>query len=259
MENNVEFENAQAPQYSAPPAAENGPKKFDMKIVIAGVAVVAVVAILLLVLGSGNSYMTPVEIAEDYANEREYTDPIEEQLALFNGFAEDELETIYDLYSETDDYADNVEDAKDRFEEQIQDMIDEYGEDYSFSYIVYDEEELEREDIREFREKLRSRAESLKELVDSTDDYDSDDWEDLAEELGFDGNKTKAKELVEAIDELRQVYKTAEVTEGYKLWVTIEITGSELDEPEEIEEEICVFKVDGNWVPEDIRYNPLPW
>jgi hypothetical protein len=153
----------------------------------------------------------------------------------------------------TEDYEDEIEDAEAFFEESIEEMKEEYGSNYKYSYIIEEKEELDSDELRDFRDDLREVAENLKSLTDRTDDYDSDEWEDFADDMGFDGDKSKAREFISAVDDLRKVYKTAKVTDGYRLWVTVELDGSELDEPEEEEMEICVFKVNGRWVSESVR------
>ncbi len=228
---------------------KTNPKKYG---IIGGaglVGVVAVIVALTLILGSlGNNYKTPINIMEDYANAKKYYSDYDKMIDMSNGFCQDELEDLVKLYKSTEDYKDDLEDEKDDFADTIEDMKDEYGKNYKYTYKITDKEELDKDDLKEFRDRLRSTADSLESMIEETEDYDSDDWEDMADSIGFDGDKSKAKKLVKIMKNMRKVYKSAKVTAGYELEVTITLDGSELDEPEENEVTINVYKVDGRWI-----------
>ena len=228
------------------------PKKFAIKVGAAVLAVIIVISALFAVVGAlTNTYKTPIKTMQKYANAKKYYSDFDEQLDKLNGFAEKEYKALFKVYKSTEDYKENLEDAKEDFKDYIDDKKDEYGKNYKYTYKIVEKEKLEREDIKEFRESLRSMADSLESQIDRTDDYDTDDWEELADDMGLDGNKKKAKAYISALKNLRKVYKSAKVTAGYELTIEKKLTGSELDEPEEEEIEIKVFKVNGRWVAEN--------
>lgn len=235
--------------------------KSDVKkysIILGGslVGLVAVIVALVLVIGAlTNSYKTPIKTMQKYANTKTYYTSYDCSLDMLNGFCEDEMKEIVKLYKSTDEYKDNIEDEKDYFKDEIEDLKDEYGKNYKYTYKITGKEKLEKDDLKKFRDSLRDMAESLKEIEDETEDYDSEDWEEAAEYLGFDGDKSKVKKLVKIVDKIRDVYKGAKVTDGYELEVTVILTGSELDEPEEVEMTINVYKVNGRWISEDALIN----
>ena len=87
-------------------------------------------------------------------------------------------------------------------------MKDEYGKNYKYTYKITYKEKLEKDDLKEFRDELRDAAKSLEGVVELTEDYDSDDWEDMADEMGFDGEKSKAKKFIKSMEKRTQ--KSAE-------------------------------------------------
>lgn len=228
------------------------PKKMGIR--VGAVLLAAIVVVVGLFVGVGaltNNYKTPIKTMEKYANTKKYYATTDMTVELLNGFCEKETKALMKLYADSEDYEDSLEDAKDLFEDHVEEMKDNYGKNYKYSYKVIDKEKLDKDEIRDFRDTLRDRADSLETIIEQTEDYDSDDWEDMADNMGFDGSKSKAKAVISAMKDIRKVYKSAKVSAGYRLTVVVELTGSELDEPEENEREITVYKVNGRWITED--------
>lgn len=226
---------------------KSNPKKYG--ILCGGIltGVIVFIVVISLVLGAlFNNYKTPVKLMEKNRNSKSFSSYMDRSIDMLNGFCESEMKAILKVYKSSDDYKDDMEDAKDEFADQIEDMKDEYGSNYKYTYTITDKERLEKEDLKNFRDELRNAADSLEAQIDEADDYDSDDWEDIADDAGI--SKAQAKKLYNAMDDVRKVLKKAQVTDGYELEVTIALTGSELDEPEENEMTIRVYKVDGRWI-----------
>lgn len=226
---------------------KSNPKKYG--ILCGGIltGVIVFIVVISLVLGAlFNNYKTPVKLMEKNRNSKSFSSYMDRSIDMLNGFCKSEMKAILKVYKSSDDYKDDMEDAKDEFADQIEDMKDEYGSNYKYTYTITDKERLEKEDLKKFRDELRNAADSLEAQIDEADDYDSDDWEDIADDAGI--SKAQAKKLYNAMDDVRKVLKKAQVTDGYELEVTIALTGSELDEPEENEMTIRVYKVDGRWI-----------
>lgn len=222
------------------------------KLIVAAAAVVAVIALVIVLSILGNSYKTPIELMEKQANNKKFSAMVDASTATLNGFAEKEVKAVLNIMKKSDSYKDMMEDQEDYFEDNIEDMIDEYGKNYKYTYKIVDKEELEKDDLRDFRDELRYIADMCEDLEDEIDDYDSDDWEDLADDLEI--SKADVKELAKKILEIGKICKKAKVTAGYELTVETYLSGSELDEPEEGEMTICVYKVDGRWIAYDGLY-----
>lgn len=228
---------------------KSNPKKYGI-IGGAGLAglIAVIVAICLIVGVLCNNYKTPVKTMEKLANMQKYSSKEDISIKLLNGFCEDEFENIFKIYKQSEDFEDNNEDAKDDFADKIEELEDEYGKNYKYTYKITDKEKLEKDDLRDFRDNLRNAADMIESMIEEAEDYDSDEWEELADEMGLDGKKSKAKDVFEYLEKIRKNLKKAKVTAGYELEVTVILTGSELDEPEEEEITITVYKVDGRWI-----------
>ena len=221
-------------------------------IIVAAAAVTAlavlIVGICLIVDAINNTYKAPIKTMEKYANKQSYYDSYEQLIDLSNGFCTSEMETIAKLYKSREEYKDGLEDDKDDFKDKIEELKEQYGSNYKIKYEITDKEKIDKDDLKSVRESLRSRAESLEKKVEETEDWDSDDWKEAADELGFDGDKSKAKKYYKTMEKIAKEYKTAKVSAGYELEVTVITKGRELDEPIENERTIKVYKIDGRWV-----------
>lgn len=225
------------------------PKGFGVK--IGAIVVAAVIVIVGLFIGVGaatNNYKTPIKTMQKYANMKSYYDSTDKQIALANGFCEDELKAMAKLEKSTEDYKEDKADAKEDFKDGIDEMKDEYGSNYKYTYKVIDKEKLDKDELKDIRDNFRDQADAIESMIEETEDFDSDDWEDMADSLGFDGEKSKAKKYVSILKDMRKAYKGAKVTAGYTLTVEVSLSGSELDEPEVDEREITVIKVNGRWI-----------
>ena len=199
---------------------------------------------------TSNTYETPLKLMMEIQNAKKVTDISTMYIPLLNGFAEKEVKAVFEARSKSEYFTDRMDDYTDMLQDNIDNYKDEYGSDYKYSYKIVEKEELERTDRNEFRDQIKSYAQNLKDLVDQTKDFDNSDWEDLAEEL--DLSKSEAKSLVAALEDLYKVLNDVEVTEGYEITYTQTLKGSELDEPDVMEDlTINVYKVNGRWISSD--------
>lgn len=214
-------------------------------IALAGVVVAVIAGIFIFDLVT-NTPEAPVKAMVEQSNTKKISNYGDYMVKSLNGFAKDEVMKIYNIRMKSEDFEDRINENIDSYDEYVEDMKDEYGDNYKYSYKVEEKEELEKEDLRDFKDQIKKYAETLKEAIDRTDDFDSDDWEEFAEH--YDLSKSEAKDLVKAWEALRNELKDIKVTEGYELTVTVTLDGSELDEPEEEEETVRVYKVNGRWI-----------
>ena len=217
--------------------------------IAAGAVIAAVIIAIILVSVLSNTYKTPVSIMEDMANTKKISNMGTYLTQSLNGLAEDEVYNVYKALTMSEDMQDQMDKALEAFEDEIEDKQDEYGENYKYKYKIEEKEELEKEDLREFRDQIKRLASSLESIIEETEDYDNDDWEEMADAIGV--SKSEAKALVSALEDLHKELKSIKVDAGYELQVIETLTGSELDEPEEEEMELRVYKVNGRWISED--------
>ena len=217
--------------------------------IAAGAVVAAALVAIILISVLSNTYKTPVNIMQDMANTKKISDMGKYSVQVLNGFAEDEVMKIYKIMMKSEDMQDMMDSQLEAMQDEIDDMKDEYGDNYKYTYKIDEKEELEKEDLRAFRDSIKAYASSLETIIEETEDYDSDEWEDMADAIGL--TKSQAKDLVKAMKELQKELKSVKVDKGYELQITVTLKGSELDEPEEEEMELRVYKVNGKWISEE--------
>jgi hypothetical protein len=222
-------------------AAEPKKKKNLKTWLIAGIgALVAIAAVVLvLVFLVGNTYKTPITLAEKAANTKKASAAIDKQVATLNGFCEKEYKEIAKILKKSDAYDDVLE----SYEEQIEYYKEEYGSNYKIKYKITDKDKIDKDELKELQEKIRDMGE---EMLYEYEEADSDYYEEIADEMGI--SESQAKKILKSMESVAKTLKKAKVTEGYTLTVTETIKGSELDEPEEEEYEVEVYKINGRWV-----------
>lgn len=223
-----------------------GQKRKYIGIGAAAVALAAVTALALYL--AGNTYRTPIRVMEKNANTKEFSFRYHFRLDHLNGLMAEESKEIIAILEESDEFSDLIEDLEDIFIDSIDDMKDEYGDNYKYTYKILEKEELNRKEIRKFRDELRDLSDAIERLEEEYDYIDSDEWKDMADEVGL--SKSQLKNLFRQIFSMGKICQNAEVSEGYELTVLVTLTGRELDEPEEDEITVCVYKVDGRWIGE---------
>lgn len=235
------------------PAAENvgfeapAPEKknFTKLIGVAVAAVVAIIALILIIGGMSNNYKAPVKAMEKLANTTNFAKYEKAQIAQFNGLCKKEIKGIYDLQKKSDDY--DKGDAKDEFNDMIDEKEDSWGKDFEITYDIKDKEKIDRDDLKDLQEEIRD---SAKDALDDLNDLDSDDIEEIADELGI--SKSQAKKLVNYCKSICKEMKKAKVSGGYELELKYKLKGKELDDPVKSEYDIEVYKINGRWVSASI-------
>ena len=255
MENNT-FENYSAPEandFQETFTANEQPvkigniidkiKAIPKKFLIAGGACIAALVLVIVLLSSlSNNYKTPIKTVENLLNTKSLTKIINKAPTVLNGFGESDAKKALKIIKKSDVYKDNIDELEEGYDDLVENLKDEYGKNYKIKLKVEDKEKLEKKELRNFRDQLRNIADMGEEL----DDMDSDDYEDLADELGV--SKAKAKKLVKLLKGFTKDCKKAKVTKGYELDVSMTITGKDADDVEPMEFTVRVYKVDGRWV-----------
>lgn len=225
------------------------PKGFGVKLgAIVLAAIIAIVAVFVVIGQLSNNYKTPIKVMQKYDNKKTYYDESETMIAMLNGFCEKEIKAYVKLMKSSEDYKDELADAKEDFKDTIADLKDEYGNNYKYTYKIVEKEKIDKDDLKDLRDNLRDLADKYEDALDELDEYESEDWEELADQMGLDGNKSKAKKIKDIMKGIRKELKGAKVSAGYELEVVKTLKGSELDEPVETEMTINVYKVNGRWI-----------
>jgi len=222
-------------------------KKGSLKkwLIIAAIVVVVAVAAFFIYNALTNTYKTPLNLEMKVKNAKTYSKYEKASQAENNGLFEKEQKAMEKLMKKSEDY--DADEEKDAFEERIENLKEKYGDDYKYSYKITSKEKIDKDDLKDIQKDYRDNGKSMLKLLEERyDDFDSDDWDELAEQLGL--SRSDAKKYIELQKDMYKKMKSVKVTAGYELDVTYTITGSELDEPEEWDATITVYKVNGRWV-----------
>lgn len=220
-------------------AQEPKKKKKNLKAwLIAGIgALVAIAAVVLvLVFFVFNTYKTPIKLMEKANNAKKASAMYDRYIKMLNGFCEDEFQEYMEIIKKSESSDDIMGD----FAETIEDNEEEFGDNYKIKYKIVEKEKIDKEDLKELQDGIRD---SAKEWLSENEDVDYEEvayYEDLT--------VAQAKKLVKAQNGIAKILKKVKVSAGYTLTVNVTIRGSELDEPEEEEMEINVYKINGRWV-----------
>ena len=205
---------------------------------------------------SKKDYEKPLELMTEWENGKSASELIENEYKLLNGFCEKEYKALWNALQKSGEFADYMDDYEADLEEYIDSKKDRYGSDYKWSYKIEDKYSLDKDELAEAEDELMEIVKELREFIRETEEFDSYDWDEMADELDLSVSETKA--LVEALEDIYNVLKDAEVTDGYELAVTVTVRGSELDEPEKRERSFWVYEVDGVWLSDswfEVIYN----
>ena len=240
MENNeYEFTSELETPQEQPVARKSKPKLLPVVIGAALVALIAVVVMLFL----GNTYKTPIKAVEKLLNSKSLSQVLDRAPAVLNGFGEKEAKKLIKLVKKSDQYKEQKDELEEDFKDSIEELKEAYGKNYKISIKIKDKEKIDDKDIfEEYEESLHTLAEYAEKALA---EVDSDDYEDLAEEMGL--SKSQVKDAVKSLEKFAKKCTKAKVTAGYDLDLVVKFTGSEMDEPEETELTARVYKINGRW------------
>ena len=217
--------------------------------IIGAGAICAAAAAVIVVSLLGNTYKTPVSWAEKMQNSRSAEKLIALSQDSVAGFLGEDLETIMEVMQTTDAYEILLDYAIEQYDEgTVEDWIDIYGEDYKYTFEVEDKERLDRDDLKAYKSELTEIANHWLDAVERVGMVVSLD--DFADHLGV--SKAKARKFLSAFESVMKELKSADITDGYELSILITVDGEELDDPEEESRTMCVYKINGHWISEDI-------
>ena len=217
----------------------------EQKKLVAGVVAALVVLILAIAILPGlfGSYKTPVKQSVASMNAKKL-DLERNFVGSMGGFGKSELKQIYKILSSSDNFKDYKEDREDTFEDSLDDVKDEFGKNWKVSYKIEDKDKLDKDDLKDAKDAIKSTANGLIDWADSILDMDNDDLKDTAEEMGL--KKDDLKKLAQLCKYLGKKLKKANVSAGYDLDVNITIKGS--DDDDDYDADMTVVKVGGKWV-----------
>lgn len=232
---------------SAPAPAKAGVGGFIEKykkllIGVAG-AVLALVLIIVLINALGGGWKAPIKDVINEMNSDE-VDMENEIVNMYGGLGKKELKKIYKIVSSSKNFKDYEDESEDSFKDRAEDLEDEYGKNWKYSFEIDDKDDLDKDDLKDVKDEFKATGKDLIDFADRILDLDNDDLKDLADDMGL--KKDELKDLAEAIKDLGKAIKSADVKKGYEVELEVKIEGK--DDDDSTDEEITVVKADGNWV-----------
>lgn len=183
-----------------------------------------------------------------------YKTPIKKTIQLINKKSEASLD--YRKYSALDTqyefavmYYEAMDEDDDAYEDYIEALEDEFGDNYKIKYKITDADKLSSKKLEDLEEEI---ADSYEEEAD-----DADETLELYEELWDeeDISSKNQKKLTKAFEKYIKECEKVKVTAAYKVDLECTIKGSEGDEDFEIED-LIIAKVNGEWIFTNSAINP---
>lgn len=238
MENEI-FENEYVTEQTAPKKKRGWGSWLFGGLITAAVAAVVVIAVLIF----SNNYKTPVKLMEKRYNTKKTSTFLDNWVKELNGLCEEECKEKIKIIKKSSDYEELLE----GIEYNIDEMKDEFGDNYKIKLKIVDKEKIKKDDLKELQDEIREEGQAL---ADYYGNMTGMDYEYLGDDLGV--SETNAKKFAKAMASIGKTLKKAKVSTGYILTVRETITGSKLDEPVEGEYEMYVFKLNGRWVSDEV-------
>lgn len=196
-----------------------------------------------------NYYKTPIKYSAKISNQEIY-DIEKVSVQAWNGLATKELRQILCIMHNSDAYQEILEHAEYQLQREYNERMETYGENYEVTVKEVYRYPLSVYELREYRREIREIISEIGYLVDSSEEFKSVDWRELADELEL--TKDEAKELIAVYGELVNKMEPVQVTEGYEVYLEKTVTGDLLKEPEVSEQTVTVVKLNGRWILLDI-------
>ncbi len=251
-----QYQAPQQPQYQAPQQPQQAPQssapkaQIPVKLIGAiGGAVVALILIIVLISScGGGGYMNPINKAIELENKKSCT--LDQSIdAMTNGFLASEFKNLYKDLKSFEDYKDYAADVKEASEDSYKAMQDEYGDNFHVSFNKEEQDKIDSKDLKNVRDNLRSKGESLANTLKSYKDLSNTEKAELADR--FDVKKADLDKIYNDLKKIADTLSKVKVDEGYEVGGTLKITGKELDEPDETHQTLNVYKVNGTWLSTD--------
>lgn len=231
-----------APVYAQPAPVAPAKKKSGKPaiFIIAAVVIIGIIAgIVIAVSGAGKGYMKPINNIVDEINKGDDANFLNLTMAGMPDF----LSKLGDVAKTID--PDGYEDQQERFADKFESLLDEYSK-FKISFDVSSAERLDKDDLKDYEEGYADLWDDyFEDIVEKIDDYDSDDYEDLADV--FDVSVKEAKKLVSQYKDYYTTFKKIKVTDGYKVKGKYVISDGKETLNKTDSGTMYILKINGEW------------
>ncbi len=168
---------------------------------------------------------------------------------MCSGYYGDQLKTVLTILSSGAKPFLPLDEKNAEIEDTRRQYAQSYGEDWHFSVLSSEREDLGEYAASDFAAELDSLADGIDVLTSAADTWNDAGWSEFALDHGC--SVDDAKKLVEAYREIASLCRDASVTEAMTLNVTLKLTG-ESTKPLEKTESFTVYCVNGIYVSESL-------
>lgn len=192
-----------------------------------------------------------------------YKKPIKKSIALINKKVENDLEYSKWCQSALDQELMEVradiiksykEDAEETYEDAIDELKDQFGNNFKIKYKIKDADKMDKDDLEEMQDDLEEYIEYLEDSEDTV----MDRIDDLCDEE--DISSSKQKKLEKAYENYFKKIGKSKITAAYEVELECTIKGSE--DEEDFDLEVIIVKLNGDWIlygggitPREILYS----
>lgn len=212
------------------------PKKSRQMLVGLGAAAVLIVVILAAAMSLlGGSYKKPLNDLTALFN-KESTDLEAYINAAFPSFVGDTYKECKSIMADTDEYEEAIDRIEDELIGEFIDLKDEYGDDAKVSYEILEQKELSKKELNQIRGRYKDMRSMLSYVQKGGRYY-----------YAIENILTSAKlaKYDSMMEKLEDSLKEIEVTEGYRLDLSILVKGSKDDYETHVT--VNSIKVNGKW------------
>ena len=229
-----------------PPAAEK--KAFPVKkLLIALAALIVVLAVVLIAvkLLGGAGWEKPIDTLCDIANDKKVSESVIQDAArCFAGnVGKKDVDAAIDKACGLEADGEKLIDfLKDRVEDELEDLEDDYGKNVKFSYEIEDKEKLDEDDLEDYQDAYQQLGDLGVDVVKMASDH----AEDIEDYTDGDVKEKDVEEIADHVKAFAKELKDVKITDGYEVDLTVKIEGK--DDEDEADLTIAVLKMDGKWV-----------
>lgn len=214
--------------------AQNTKPNNNKTVMIIGIAAAAVVALIVLIAlistVFGGGYKKVIKNSMSLVNKKN------ESSLAYSEFSE-----LKEQYEFSQLSAEIFDEDDDQYEEYIEALEEEFGDDYKITYKFHKAEKMDKDDLEDLNDELEDEAEDYLDLEDDV----MDSIEDLCDEE--DISSKDQKKLEKAMEKVFKAYDGIKISAAYEVTLKCEIKGDDGEEEFKIKD-LIVAKVNGDWV-----------
>ena len=201
-----------------------------------------------------NTYQKPIREAEKIANAKpddyDYEDVFEKS---YGGLGKSELTTIASVMQTSNFFFDSLDATQSHFATMIESRREQYGESSTVEYTVNSKEDLPIAELKKAKDALTVQGEHLIALGEFFDTLTPEQIVNITEAM--DITESDFDRLISAVKRLGKQITGVQVSAGYRLQLTRNITSEDDVIVDSEEMEVTIPNINGQWLAYDYENN----